>query len=67
MCREAIASTKEKLWPKKQEERDEEREEREAREREERRRKAKDRQQKLMAEFATKQKQFMEKARETGV
>lgn len=43
-----------------------ERKEREERERAERRRKAKERQQKLMDEFASKQKQFMEKAMETG-
>lgn len=61
-----MIQTKECLWPKKPEEGEVERKEREERERAERRRKAKDRQQKLMEEFASKQKQFMEKAMETG-
>jgi E3 ubiquitin-protein ligase UBR3 len=64
MCREFISLTKERLWPKTKS--DDELEAKEAREREERRRRAKERQQKLMAEFKTKQRQFMEKAKETG-
>nr|CAD7398319.1 unnamed protein product [Timema poppensis] len=65
LCRDNIHETRNRLWPRKQEECEEEQKEREAKEREERRKKAKDRQQKLMAEFASKQKQFMEKAMET--
>ncbi|CAG2059045.1 unnamed protein product [Timema podura] len=65
LCRDNIHETLNRLWPRNQEECEEEQKEREAKEREERRRKAKDRQQKLMAEFASKQKQFMEKAMET--
>ncbi|XP_069676263.1 E3 ubiquitin-protein ligase Ubr3 isoform X3 [Periplaneta americana] len=64
-CRESIHETRNRLWPQKQEEGEEEQKEREAKEREDRRRRAKERQQKLMAEFASKQKQFMEKAMET--
>nr|CAD7197122.1 unnamed protein product [Timema douglasi] len=67
LCRDNIHETRNRLWPRKQEECEEEQKEREAKEREERRKKAKDRQQKLMAEFASKQKQFMEKAMETGL
>lgn len=65
VCKEAIAETRNKLWPRMQECEDKQRE-REHREREERRKRAKERQQKLMAEFANKQKQFMEKAMKTG-
>ncbi|KAK7870457.1 hypothetical protein R5R35_000735 [Gryllus longicercus] len=64
-CREAIREARDRLWPRKPEEGEEEAREREAREREERRRRAKERQQKLMAEFASKQKEFMERAMET--
>lgn len=64
-CREDIRETRNRLWPRKPEEGEEETREREAREREERRRRAKERQQKLMAEFASKQKEFMERAMET--
>ncbi|KAJ9584382.1 hypothetical protein L9F63_021276, partial [Diploptera punctata] len=65
LCRENIQETRNKLWPRKQEEGEEEMREREAREKEDRRRRAKERQQKLMAEFASKQKLFMEKTMET--
>lgn len=61
-----MVQTREHLWPRQPEEGETERKEREERERAERRRRAKDRQQKLMEEFASKQKQFMEKAMETG-
>lgn len=61
-----MVQTRERLWPRQPEEGETERKEREERERAERRRRAKDRQQKLMEEFASKQKQFMEKAMETG-
>lgn len=65
--RENVKETRNKIWPRKQEEGEEEQKAREAKEREERRRRAKERQQKLMAEFATKQKQFMERTMETGM
>ncbi|XP_068083669.1 E3 ubiquitin-protein ligase Ubr3 isoform X2 [Anabrus simplex] len=65
LCREDIRETRNRIWPRKQDEGEEEQKEREAREREERRRRAKERQQKLMAEFASKQKEFMERAMET--
>lgn len=63
MCREYIAQTKDRVWPKTKSE--EELEAKDAKEREERRQRAKDRQQKLMAEFKHRQRQFMEKAKET--
>lgn len=63
MCRESINETRNKLWPRMQEYEDEQRE-REHREREEKKRRAKERQQQVMADFANKQKQFMEKAME---
>ncbi|CAG0912404.1 unnamed protein product [Notodromas monacha] len=60
---EYIEMLRSKLWPKASREEQQER----ARQvdRDERRRKARERQQKLMAEFASKQRQFMEKTRET--
>ncbi|XP_066595206.1 E3 ubiquitin-protein ligase Ubr3 [Prorops nasuta] len=64
MCKDTIIETRNKLWPRMQECEDEQRE-REQREREERRKRAKERQKRLMAEFANKQKQFMEKAMKT--
>ena len=64
MCREYISQTKDKVWPKTKS--DEELEANDTKEREERRQRAKDRQQRLMAEFADRQRQFMEKAKETG-
>lgn len=66
MCRNSIVETKNKLWPRMQECEDEQRE-RELREKEERRRRAKEHQQKVMEDFANKQRQFMEKAMETGL
>lgn len=63
-CKKCIQDTRNKLWLK-QPECEWEQKHREILEREERRRRAKERQQKLMAEFASKQKQFMEKAMET--
>lgn len=65
MCRDTIVDTRNKLWPRMQKCEDKQRE-REYREREEKRRRVKERQQELMAEFANKQKQFMEKAMKTG-
>lgn len=65
LCSETVKETRDKLWPRKREEGEEEKREREEKEREERRRRAKERQQKLMAEFASRQRQFMEKAMET--
>ncbi|XP_076160459.1 ubr3 ubiquitin ligase isoform X2 [Ptiloglossa arizonensis] len=64
MCRDTIVDTRNKLWPRMQKCEDKQRE-REYREREEKRRRVKERQQELMAEFANKQKQFMEKAMKT--
>ncbi|KAI4500168.1 hypothetical protein M0802_004585 [Mischocyttarus mexicanus] len=64
MCKDTIIESRNKLWPRKQDCEDVQRE-REHREREDRRKRAKERQQKLMAEFANKQKQFMEKAMKT--
>lgn len=64
-CKQNIVETRNKLWPRMKEFEDAQRE-REHREREDRRKRAKERQQKLMAEFANKQKQFMKKAMETG-
>lgn len=63
MCRDSINETRNRLWPRMQEYEDEQRE-REYLEREEKKRRAKERQQQVMAEFANKQKQFMEKAME---
>ncbi|XP_020290278.1 E3 ubiquitin-protein ligase UBR3 isoform X2 [Pseudomyrmex gracilis] len=65
LCKQAIIETRNKLWPRMQENEEDEQRERENREREERRKRAKERQQKLMAEFANKQKQFMEEAMKT--
>lgn len=64
-CRECVVTTREKLWPRLPEE-EKERREREEKERSERRRRAKERQQKIMEEFVFRQKQFMQKAMETG-
>lgn len=61
-----MIATRERLWPRHPEEGEEERRQREEMERTERRRRAKERQQKLMEEFASRQKQFMERAMETG-
>jgi len=61
LCRQNVIQVREKLWPR-QAENEEELLAREEREREDRRRIAKERQTKLMAEFAKKQQQFMEKA-----
>ncbi|CAL8073578.1 unnamed protein product [Orchesella dallaii] len=61
-CREHIINAREKLWPRKKLEAEEETKLREEREKEERRRKARERQSKLMAEFAKKQQMFMAKA-----
>lgn len=63
MCKDSINETRNQLWPRMQEYEDEQRE-REHREKEEKKRRAKERQQQVMAEFANKQKQFMEKAME---
>ena len=63
MCRDCINDIRNKLWPRMQEYEDEQRE-REHREREEKKKRAKERQQQVMADFANKQKQFMEKAME---
>ena len=63
MCKESINETRNKLWPRMQEYEDEQRA-REHREKEEKKRRAKQRQQQVMADFANKQKQFMEKAME---
>lgn len=60
-CRETVIRLREKIWPKTAEDEEAIRL-REEQEKEERRRKAKERQNKLMAEFAKKQRQFMEKA-----
>ncbi|ODN00342.1 E3 ubiquitin-protein ligase UBR3 [Orchesella cincta] len=61
-CREHVINAREKLWPRKKLEAEEETKLREEREKEERRRKARERQSKLMAEFAKKQQMFMAKA-----
>ncbi|XP_022907951.1 E3 ubiquitin-protein ligase Ubr3 [Onthophagus taurus] len=63
-CKRFIQETKERLWPKLEECEENPQETKEDSVREERRRRAKERQQKLMAEFASKQKQFMEKQME---
>lgn len=60
-CRRHLLSMRERLWPKVKEDEEEVRA-REEREKEERRRRAKERQAKLMAEFAHKQALFMAKA-----
>uniref|UniRef100_A0A0A9XB67 E3 ubiquitin-protein ligase n=2 Tax=Lygus hesperus TaxID=30085 RepID=A0A0A9XB67_LYGHE len=65
LSKESVISTREKLWPRHPEEGEKERHEREERERTERRRRAKERQQKLMEEFASRQKQFMQRTMET--
>ncbi|XP_073970772.1 ubr3 ubiquitin ligase isoform X1 [Rhodnius prolixus] len=65
LARENVIATRERLWPRHPEEGEEERRQREEMERTERRRRAKERQQKLMEEFASRQKQFMERAMET--
>ncbi|XP_046390043.1 E3 ubiquitin-protein ligase Ubr3 isoform X2 [Ischnura elegans] len=65
LCLENVKSTRDKLWPRKKEEGEDEKKEREEKEREDRRRRAKERQQKLMAEIASQQRQFMESAMET--
>lgn len=61
-----MIAARDKLWPRHPEEGEQERREREEKERTERRRRAKERQQKLMEEFASRQKQFMQRTMETG-
>lgn len=62
-CRENIVETRNRLWPRMQED---EQCEKENREREERRRRAKERQEKVLADFLDQQKKFMETNMETG-
>ncbi|XP_045478273.1 E3 ubiquitin-protein ligase Ubr3 isoform X3 [Harmonia axyridis] len=57
-CKQGIVEARERIWPII--ENDKGKNPNDNKEREDRRRKAKERQQKLMAEFASKQKQFME-------
>lgn len=61
-CREHMINARERLWPRRKLEAEEESRLREEKEKEERRRKARERQSKLMAEFAKKQQMFMAKA-----
>lgn len=61
-CREHLINSRERLWPRKKLEAEEESRVREEQEKEERRRRARERQSKLMAEFAKKQQIFMQKA-----
>lgn len=63
-CKDYIAETRGCLWPPK-EDGEVEAKRKELADREARRRRAKERQQKLMAEFANKQKQFMEATKES--
>lgn len=61
-CRDHIINSRERLWPRKKLEAEEECRAKEEEEKGERRRKARERQSKLMAEFAKKQQLFMAKA-----
>jgi len=63
---EHVAAVREQLWSKQATEGEEEQRAREELDREERRKRARERQQRLMAEFANQQKDFMAKAMETG-
>lgn len=60
-----IQEIRQKLWPQKEKLEDHSKSPKEMQDKEDRRRRAKERQQKLMAEFASRQKAFMQKTMET--